>query len=72
MQYLQNKMTVAMMSRPPTTPDTRTMVAKYGGRSDVVLPASDTCTSRQRHQQQSLRDRERRGGEIEIESNAYC
>jgi len=41
MQYLQNKMTVAMTSRPPTTPDTSTMVARYGGRPDVVLLASE-------------------------------
>jgi len=34
-----------MISRPPTTPDTSTMVAKYGGRPDVVLLASDACAT---------------------------
>ena len=44
-QYLQNKMTVMIMSRPPTTPDARTIVAKYGGRPDVMLASSsrDVC-----------------------------
>lgn len=31
-QYLQNTMTEITNSKPPKTPDTRTMIARYGGR----------------------------------------
>jgi len=55
-QYLQNRMTAMMTSRPPTTPDTSTIVATYWGRPGDDEPSPpDTCTTHH-HNETAQRD----------------